>query len=175
MYVRRSVRKRKDGSQVAYLQLCHNEWDAERGRSVTKVVHNFGREEQVDTDAVRRLIASLRRLLSPAEQLADAAGEVGAELGEQLRWRASVALGGAWALDGLWRQLGIDTLLAGLLKGGAGDLRAGRQPGVGPDEQARRRDPLGRPQGRHPRAGADQRRRVLPGDGLAVGGRGRPR
>jgi hypothetical protein len=80
----------------------------------------------VDTDAVRRLIASLRRLLSPAEQLADAAGEVGAELGEQLRWRASVALGGAWALDGLWRQLGIDTLLAGLLKGRRRDPAAER-------------------------------------------------
>lgn len=126
MYVRRSVRKRKDGSQVAYLQLCHNEWDAQRGRSVTKVVHNFGREQQVDTDAVRRLIASLRRLLSPAEQLADAADEASAELGEQLRWRSSAALGGAWALDGLWRELGIDRLLSGLLKGRRRDPAAER-------------------------------------------------
>jgi hypothetical protein len=117
MYVRRSVRKRKDGSEVAYLQLCHNAWDAERGRSVTRVVHNFGREEQVDPDAVRRLIASLRRLLSPAEQLADAAGEVGADVGEPLRWTSSASLGGAWALDGLWRELGIDRLLTGLLTG----------------------------------------------------------
>jgi transposase len=126
MYVRRSVRKRKDGSQVAYLQLCHNDWDAERGRSVTKVVHSFGREEDVDTDAVRRLIASLRRLLSPQAQLADAEGELGAELGEELRWRTSAPLGGAWALDGLWRQLGIDTLLAGLLKGRRRDPAAER-------------------------------------------------
>jgi hypothetical protein len=28
-----------------------------------------------------------------------------------------MSLGGAWALDGLWRELGIDRLLAGLLKG----------------------------------------------------------
>jgi hypothetical protein len=126
MYVRRSVRKRKDGSEVAYLQLCHNEWDAERGRSVTKVVHNFGREEHVDRDAVRRLIASLRRLLSPAEQLADAEGELGVELGEELRWTCSAPLGGAWALDGLWRQLGIDQLLAGLLEGRRRDPAAER-------------------------------------------------
>jgi transposase len=126
MYVRRSVRKRKDGSEVGYLQLCHNDWDAERGRSVTKVVHNFGREEQVDVAAVRRLIASLRRLLSPGEQLVDAEAELGAELGEELRWRCSAPLGGAWALDGLWRQLGIDRLLAGLLKGRRRDPAAER-------------------------------------------------
>jgi transposase len=126
MYVRRSVRKRKDGSEVVYLQLCHNEWDTERGRSVTKVVHSFGREEQVDRDAVRRLIASLRRLLSPAEQLAEVEEDLGAELGEHLRWRSSAPLGGAWALDGLWRQLGIDTLLAGLLTGRRRDPAAER-------------------------------------------------
>jgi hypothetical protein len=115
MYVRRSVRKRRDGSEVVYLQLCHNDWDAERGRSVTRVVHSLGREDQVDHAAVRRLIESLRRLLSPQQQLADAAAEAGEELGEQLRWQTSASLGGSWALDGLWRQLGIDGLLGGLL------------------------------------------------------------
>ena len=111
MYIRRSARKRKDGSEVAYLQLCHNEWDAARGRSVTKVLVNLGREDQLDPDAIQRLIASLRRLLSPEAQLADAGAA------EALSWQSSARYGGTWALDGIWRQLGIDATLRELLAG----------------------------------------------------------
>ena len=109
MYIRRSARKRTDGSEVVYVQLCHNEWDAARGRSVTKVLHNLGRADQLDPDAVERLIASLRRLLSPERQLAEAGAA------EALVWQSSARYGGAWALDGLWRQLGIDQTLRKLL------------------------------------------------------------
>lgn len=52
MYIRRSTRRRADGSEVCYLQLCHNQWDAERGRSVTRVLHNLGREDRLDPAAV---------------------------------------------------------------------------------------------------------------------------
>lgn len=117
MYIRRSARKRKDGTEVAYLQLCHNQWDTARGRSVTKVIHSLGREDELDKAAVTRLIGSLRRLLSPGEQLADTETALGDELGEVLTWRSSAPVGGTWALDGLWRQLGIDKLLVGLSKG----------------------------------------------------------
>ena len=45
MYLRRTTRKRKDGSEVGYLQLAHNEWDAKAGHSVVRVLHSFGRED----------------------------------------------------------------------------------------------------------------------------------
>ena len=57
---------------VRYLQLAHNEWDAETQRSRTRVLYNFGREDELDKDAVRRLVAALSRLLDPAEALAAA-------------------------------------------------------------------------------------------------------
>ena len=55
-----------------------------------------------------------------------------------LEFTESRPLGGAWLLDGLWHRLGIDTLLRRLAGrhpagpgGGAGAVRAGRQPGAG--------------------------------------------
>ena len=39
-----------------------------------KVVYSFGREDQLDTGAIRRLVAALSRLLSPADALAATAG-----------------------------------------------------------------------------------------------------
>src|SRR6266436_6471258 len=61
MYVKTTSRKVKDG-EVRYLHLAHNEWDAAARRSVPKVLYSFGREDQLDKQAVRRLVASWRRL-----------------------------------------------------------------------------------------------------------------
>ena len=48
MYLRTTSQTRKDGTVVRYLQLAHNVWDAEKGRSETKVVYNFGRADALD-------------------------------------------------------------------------------------------------------------------------------
>ena len=42
MYLRTIGRRNKDGSEVRYLQLAHNEWDPVRKCSIAKVVHSFG-------------------------------------------------------------------------------------------------------------------------------------
>jgi len=120
MYLRRTVRKRKDGSEVGYLQLAHNEWDAAAGHSVVRVLHSFGREDQVDREAIGRLIGSLGRFLDPDQQLA-AGGEA-----QGLGFVESRPIGGAWALDGLWKALGVDRTLRGLLEGRRRDARAER-------------------------------------------------
>ena len=114
MYVKTSVRKTKTG-EVRYLQLAHNEWDAEKGRSVPKVIYGFGREDQLDKEAVRRLVASLSRLLEP--------GEVPAAAGEGLEFAESRPYGGAYVLDRLWQRLGIGTILSGLASSGRGRPR----------------------------------------------------
>ena len=116
MYVKTSVRRTKNGA-VRYLQLAHNEWDAAARRSVPKIIYSFGREDQLDKDAIRRLVASLTRLLDPDDALA--AGE-GA--GEDLVFGESRPYGGAFVLDALWQRLGIGKILAGLASSG----RAGR-------------------------------------------------
>ena len=68
-YVKTSVRTTRSGT-VRYLQLAHNEWDARAGVSRTKILHSFGREDELDKDAVKRLVAALSRLLDPADALA---------------------------------------------------------------------------------------------------------
>jgi hypothetical protein len=118
MYLRRTERRTKDGS-VAYLQLAHNEWDPVAKQSKVRVLYNFGREDQLDRDAIRRLIGSLQRALEPDEALASVAAP-------GLRFIESRPIGGAWALDGLWRELAVDRTLARLLEGRRLDARAER-------------------------------------------------
>jgi DDE family transposase len=114
MYVKTSVRKTRTG-EVRYLQLAHNEWDPARGRSVPKVIYGFGREDQLDKEAVRRLVASLSRLLDP--------GDLPAVPGEDLEFTESRPYGGAYVLDRLWQRLGIGAILAGLASSGRGRPR----------------------------------------------------
>ena len=45
MYLRSTPRRNKDGSEVRYLQLAHNEWDPRKRRSAMQVVYSFGRED----------------------------------------------------------------------------------------------------------------------------------
>src|SRR5450755_1556691 len=108
MYLRTIGRRNKDGSEVRYVQLAHNEWDPQRKCSVAKVIHSFGREDQLDRVALARLVRSLSRALEPEQGLIATAPA-------ELEFVRSVPLGGAWALDGLWRQLGIDGKIGRLL------------------------------------------------------------
>ena len=100
MYLRETRRTNRDGSVVSYLQLAHNERSAETGNPVAKVIHNFGRAEHVDRDALARLVSSISRFLTP-EQAAAAAH------GAEVEILDSRPLGGAWTLDQLWDRLGI--------------------------------------------------------------------
>jgi Transposase DDE domain len=115
MYVKTTTRQSKGGA-IRYLHLAHNEWDAGKGRSVPRILYSFGREDELDKDAVRRLVASLGRLLEPGEALA-AGGEAG------LAFTGSRPYGGAYVLDQLWQRLGIGTILTGLAAGGRGRPR----------------------------------------------------
>src|ERR1700733_510906 len=117
MYLRRTVRRTKDG-EVVYLQLAHNEWDPLTKQSKVRVLYNFGREDQLDRDAIRRLIGSLQRALEPDQALASAA--------PGLQFVESRPMGGAWALDGLWRELAVDRTLQRMLRGRRLDGRAER-------------------------------------------------
>ena len=107
MYLRRATRKNKDGSTATYIQLAHNVWDSDKGYSKTQVLYNFGREDELDLDALRRLIHSISRFLGPEEALAAQSAIDHPEL----RFVTSKPLGGAWALDQLWREVQIDQVV----------------------------------------------------------------
>jgi hypothetical protein len=118
VYVRTSSRRTKDGT-VRYLQLAHSEWDAEAGVSRPRILFNFGREDQLDRVAIERLIASLSRLLDP-DAAAAAVGPADLEV------TGSRPVGGTHLLDSLWRRLGIDAAMGGLLAGRKLDARIER-------------------------------------------------
>ena len=69
MYLRETRRTNRDGSVVRYLQLAHNERHPETGNSVAKVIHNFGRAERVDRQALARLVLSISRFLTPEQAI----------------------------------------------------------------------------------------------------------
>ena len=107
MFVRTATRRNKDGTAVRYLQLVHNEWDPATKSAKMRVLHNFGREDQVDKAAIERLAGSLCRLLEP--------GRAAALRTPALAYCGSVAYGGPWLLDQLWRRLGIGAILTARL------------------------------------------------------------
>ncbi len=70
MYLWTISRHSKDGSVVRYLQLAHNHWDPLGHQAKAQVIHSFGRQDQLDREALKRLARSLTRLLEPQEALA---------------------------------------------------------------------------------------------------------
>jgi transposase len=112
MYLRRTQRRRKDGSVVGYLGLAHNR----RVDGVTRaeVLLNLGREDELDVEAFRRLAASITRFTDGDGGGQPLCGGDGDGDGD-LEVASSRALGGVWLLDALWRRLGIDEALGGVL------------------------------------------------------------
>ena len=111
MYLRETRRKNKDGSVVSYLQLAHNERHPVSGSPVAKVIHNFGRADQLDREALRRLVASISRFLEPDEATSVGAGLEEVEVVEARR------CGGAYVLDALFARLGISAALRKAARG----------------------------------------------------------
>jgi hypothetical protein len=102
VYLRRSSRTNKDGTVTSYLALAHNYRDPVSGVSKPKILHSFGREDELDPDALQRLMASIARHL-------DVAVPTGADepVGLDLEPIDGRDLGGVWVLEQLWGRLGI--------------------------------------------------------------------
>jgi transposase len=107
MYLRTTRRQNADGSKVVYYQLAENAWDPKKGCAVAKVVYSFGRADQLDREALQRLVRSILRILSTEEAIA-------AE--PDVRLIDSWPYGGLYVLDALWRELEIHTVIAERMK-----------------------------------------------------------
>ena len=111
MYVRTIKRRNKDGSEVEYVQLAHNTRHPEKGYSRAEVVYSFGRRDQLDVAALKRLVNSLSRFITPEDMQDLEAQSAG------LKFISSRPAGGALLLKGLWERIGIDRCLANALEG----------------------------------------------------------
>lgn len=106
-------RHNKDGSTTTYVQLAHNVRDPKSGYSRANVLYTFGRADSLDVDAIRRLVRSLCRFISPED-----AAEAEARLqSPALHFVKSVPLGGAYLMRKLWERLGLERVLAEALSG----------------------------------------------------------
>src|SRR3954462_2009707 len=105
MYLREVVSPRKRGPDTRYLQLVEGERDAQ-GRVQTRILHSFGRTDQVDHEQIRRLVDQLGRYLDPAAAPSTSGIEV----------TRSWSFGGTHLLDGLWHELGLDQFFSRALE-----------------------------------------------------------
>ena len=107
MYLRLSRQKRADGSTLAHLQIAVNVWDPVKKRSQARIVYNCGRaDDAAVTERLKRLAHSILRRCSPEDIVAS-----------QPNWRLLDAwpYGDVYVLEKIWRQLGIDEVIAEVL------------------------------------------------------------
>ncbi len=112
MYLRTTARRTKSGELVRYVQLAHNERNA-GGVPVARVIHNFGREDRLDREALVRLVRSIQRFLGGEETLR-------AGTPEGFEFVRAPESGGPHVVDALWSQLGIGKAIARVVAGGRG-------------------------------------------------------
>ena len=103
MYLRITQRQNRDGSTVAYYALAES-WNADAKQPQARVIHSFGRADQVDRAALERLVKSINRVLD---------GDDGAVAGNHAPNVADIdiervfELGVVLAARTLWEELGI--------------------------------------------------------------------
>jgi len=120
MYLRKTTRTNKDGSTVEYLPLAHNERHPLTRKPVAKIIHNFGRADQLDRQELVRLCQSIGRVcgLQVLDPLADTterspiAGT--SSLPADLSIKQTFALGCPMVIEALWERLGLKKTLKGI-------------------------------------------------------------
>src|SRR3972149_10278368 len=112
MYIRKISRRNADGSVVFYLQPAHNVRDPQKGYVKAEVIHNCGRQEELDVAAIKRLVKSLCRFLSPEDALEATSALAGSGGDGRLRFIGSRPMGGAYLLRKLWERIGIEGVLS---------------------------------------------------------------
>ena len=115
MYLRTTRRKNKNGTVTEYLQLAHNERNPETSSTVARIIHSFGRADQLDREALVRLARSIARVCGVTIVDSDAEGSQGGGLPDDLEILRTVELGTVLVIETLWERLGIGKALRALL------------------------------------------------------------
>jgi transposase len=121
MYLRTTQRKNKDGSIVQYYQLAHNERHAHTGKPVARIIHNFGRADELERDHLVRLCQSIARVcgVQVIDPLANPDSHVlqsSTGLPQDLKLIRTLTLGTPWVIEALWERLGIGSVLRDICK-----------------------------------------------------------
>ena len=69
-YLHITERRNRDGSTAAYCALAETVWNVDAKRPEARVVHIFGRADQVDRAALQRLVNGINRMLDAGEDIA---------------------------------------------------------------------------------------------------------
>ncbi len=117
MYLRMTQRRNRDGSTVAYYALAENTWNAAAKRAEARVVHHFGRADQLDRAALQRLVNSINRVLDRGEAVTTSTPEL-----PPIEIEHVFELGVVLAAGGLWEDLGIGAAIRRCVA--AGELTA---------------------------------------------------
>lgn len=104
MYLRITQRHNRDGSTVSYYALAESVWNADAKRREARVVHSFGRADQLDRAELERLVKSINRVL---EDGGEAAGSAGTADRTEIEIERVFELGVVLAARALWEDLGI--------------------------------------------------------------------
>ena len=115
MYLRTTRRKNKNGTVTEYLQLAHNERNPETNSTVARIIHSFGRADQLDREALVRLARSIARVCGINIVDSDAGEAQGGGLPDGLEILRTVELGTVLVIESLWERLGIGKALRVLL------------------------------------------------------------
>ena len=116
MYLRSTKRQNKDGSSVEYYQLAHNERHPKTRKPVAKIIHNFGRADQLDRQELVRLCHSIARVCGlivtdPYDESVGSSEKASVSLGDKLSIRQTLALGCPMLIEALWERLGLKKTL----------------------------------------------------------------
>jgi hypothetical protein len=133
MFLRATKRRNRDGSVVEYLQLAHNARDPQTRKPVAQIIHNFGRADALDRDALVRLCRSIARVCGvevrdPTAESAGPgaqrhlAGAAGSLWPEGLKLLGSRALGLVLVIEALWERLGIGSVLRQIVAEEGGEI-----------------------------------------------------
>jgi hypothetical protein len=112
MYLRTTKRRNKDGSVVEYFQLAHNERHPDTGKPVAKIIHNFGRTDNLDRDSLVRLCRSIARVcdltvIDPHDKDNAIQPNGGTYLPDNLKIERTVGFGTVLVIEALWDLIGL--------------------------------------------------------------------
>jgi transposase len=112
MYLRTTRRRNKDGSVVEYFQLAHNERHPDTGKPVAKIIHNFGRTDNLDRDSLVRLCRSIARVcdltvIDPHDKDNAIQPNGGTYLPDNLKIERTVGFGTVLVIEALWDIIGL--------------------------------------------------------------------
>ena len=106
MYLRTTKRTNRDGSVVEYYQLAETVYNRVAKRPEARIIHNFGRVDQLDPEELKRLARSILRVCEGVDLDLDV---LRSDLDIDLEDLGVVGV--FHAAEALWEELGIGEIL----------------------------------------------------------------